>query len=98
MGVLKKEELMSAVQNIIGDRSDDEALNFIADITDTVNYLENNFNDADSWKSKYEENDKAWREKYRDRFFTGDNTEETPSYNDGELQEDITIDDLFKKE
>ena len=98
MGVLKKEELMLAVQNIIGDRSDDEALNFITDITDTFNSLENNFSEANSWKSKYEENDKAWREKYRDRFFTGDKTEETPSHNDGELQEDITIDDLFKKE
>ena len=23
------------------------------------------------WKKKYEENDKQWREKYRDRFFSG---------------------------
>ena len=58
---------MEKLKALIGDRTDDEALTFIEDVSDTV---EANKSEED-WKTKYEENDKMWREKYRDRFYNG---------------------------
>ena len=37
MAVLKKEELIAKVKEIIGDSTDDKVLGFMEDFTDTVN-------------------------------------------------------------
>lgn len=71
-----KEEILKAIKDRIGDDTSDETIAFLEDITDTLNDYDNKTKDNTDWKTKYEENDKEWRNKYRDRFFNGDVKEE----------------------
>ena len=94
------EELRTALQTLIGERTDDEAIGFIEDFNDSIEELSNK--DNEDWKTKYEQNDAEWRKKYRDRFFNGkvDEDIENPKPNTQEEsdEEKTTIDDLFIKE
>lgn len=96
MAIRTREELLNAVRERIGDDTSDEALAFIEDVQDTINNYENNTNnDGTDWKKKYEDNDKEWRTKYRDRFFHGgveqdDDEPDTPPKR-------LTFDELFKE-
>lgn len=94
MAKLSKDELVEKVKKYIGDRTDDETIEIIEDITDSIDS-----SDADEWKRKYEENDKMWRDKYVSRFF--DKKEEyldTPTEHEEEEKEYNTYEDLFEKE
>lgn len=62
--VRSKEELLSLLKDRIGDDTSDEAITIIEDFSDTLNSY-----DSENWKQKYEDNDKMWREKYKERFF-----------------------------
>lgn len=73
MAVRSREELMTSVRGIIGDREDADVLSFLEDMTDTFGDLETRV--GEDWKTKYEENDAEWRRKYRDRFFGDGDTE-----------------------
>lgn len=68
MSVLSKEQLLKNVTALYEDANSDEALAMLADLSDTYDSLGSTA-DADEWKKKYEDNDKAWRERYRERFF-----------------------------
>lgn len=75
MAKLTQKEFMDKVNQIIGDRTDDDALAFIEDCKDTIS------SDGDDWKIKYEEQvkvneelEKNWRKKYKDRFFATDDS------------------------
>lgn len=100
MAVLSVEEFLNKIKDRTKDRTDDETLQFIEDATDTINSLNNADED---WKTKYEENDKMWREKYRDRFFssTGDSVLDgnTGKENDEDDEPEIkeSFEDLFTK-
>lgn len=59
MAKLSKDELIEKVRKYVGDRTDDETIEIIEDISDSIDS-----SDADEWKQKYEENDKMWRDKY----------------------------------
>ena len=92
MAVLNKEEFMR-----IGEDTSDEAMTFVEDMTDTFNDLEtrSSGNNDEQWKQKYDELDKSWRKKYRDRFF---NSETTPANTKDEQEDDAkekTYADLF---
>ena len=65
-----KEELLDIAKGILGDNDSDDALAFLEDISDTVTPP-----DVD-WEKKYNENDAAWRQKYRERFFSDVKPEE----------------------
>lgn len=96
MAIRTREELLNAVRERIGDDTSDEALAFIEDVQDTINNYENNTNnDGTDWKKKYEDNDKEWRTKYRDRFFHGgvEQDDDTPDPQPKRL----TFDELFKE-
>lgn len=100
MAVLKKEELLNAIKEMVGDDTSDETITFIENVTDTINDLESRTKDSEDWKTKYEENDKSWREKYRDRFFGSkeDIKEDFEEKEDKESDKPKTFDDLFKTE
>lgn len=73
MAKLTQKEFMEKLDKIIGDRTDNEALNFIEDCKDTIS------SEGDDWKAKYDEEvqknaelEKTWREKYKARFFAAD--------------------------
>lgn len=94
-----RDEILTAIREIIGDNNSDEAIALIEDVTDS-------FTDEESeWKRKYEENDRDWRKRYMDRFMNPepmpettpekvieDNTEDVKT----ELN-DVTFDDLFEE-
>ena len=98
--VLTREQLIEAIQAKL--TTDDSDLEILENITDTINSLSNQ--EQEDWKAKYEENDKAWREKYKARFSEPSQTqsvaEKTP-VPDPEPKEpksaNFTIDDLFKE-
>ena len=112
MAKLTPNDFMKAVQGILKDRTDDEALKFLEDCKDTIT------SEHEDYKEKYEavlkekeELDKSWREKYTTRFYSDDtninnnkdnqdNTNKDPNFDtrSEELKkaESITIDDLFK--
>lgn len=102
MSVLTREDLMSQVREHFGEATDDASLKFIEDISDTITDLETKANgDGEDWKSKYEENDKAWREKYRERFFSGSGKDDDDNGDESHIEDDDkpspkTFDDLFK--
>lgn len=94
MAKLSKDELIEKVKKYVGDRTDDETIEIIEDITDSIDT-----SDADDWKKKYEENDKMWRDKYVSRFFDKKEEDlETPTEHEEEEKEYNSYEDLFEKE
>lgn len=96
MAKLSKDELIEKVKKYVGDRTDDETIEIIEDISDSIDS-----SDADEWKKKYEENDKMWRDKYISRFFEKNDEENEDTTNeddDDDEKEYKTFEDLFDEE
>ena len=94
MAKLSKDELIEKVRKYVGDRNDDETIEIIEDISDSIDSSE-----ADEWKKKYEENDKMWRDKYISRFVEKKEDElDTPTEHEEEEKEYNSFEDLFEKE
>ena len=96
--IVTMDELLQQVNNVIGENTSDDSLSLIENVTDTFNDLSTKAtnNDAEQWKNKYEENDKAWREKYKSRFMTG-GTEPPEQPEPPESPKKRTFDSLFKE-
>lgn len=92
MAVKTVDEIMAKVRERIGEDDSDEAIEFIEDISDTLE----SFSSGEDWKTKYEENDKKWREKYRDRFFTSKEEVEEDEIEEPEEKEKKKFEDLFE--
>lgn len=95
-----KEELINAFNGIIGERTDDDVVSFLENLTDTIDDYANSENE--DYKSMYEQNDKMWRERYMKRFRDGAEEEKpiepiTISPPEPTREESIQIDDLFKE-
>lgn len=75
MAVKSIEDILSIIKDKFKDDTTDSTLGFIEDVTDTINDLDTKAKDETDWKAKYEENDKQWREKYKERFFSGGDPE-----------------------
>ena len=89
--ILTREEFFSNLRKFTEDRKDDdEVLKFVEDMTDT-------YNDMETWKNKYDELNASWRKRYWERFFKGDgySTPNEREKEEEEIDEDITIEDLF---
>ena len=94
MAKLSKEELLKKVRTYVGDRTDDETIEIIEDISDSFDTT-----DADEWKQKYEENDKMWRDKYVSRFYDKKEEEfDTPTEHEEEEKDYSSYEDLFEEE
>lgn len=94
MSRLSKDELIEKIKKYVGDRTDDETIEIIEDISDSIDSP-----DADEWKQKYEENDKMWRDKYISRFFEKkEDGLDTPNEHEEEEKEYNSFDDLFERE
>ena len=94
MAKLSKDKLIEKVRKYVGDRTDDETIEIIEDITDSIDT-----SDADEWKQKYEENDKMWRDKYISRFVEKKEDEpDTPTEHEEEEKEYHSFADLFEEE
>lgn len=94
MAKLSKDELIEKIKKYVGDRTDDETIEIIEDISDSIDS-----SDADEWKQKYEENDKMWRDKYISRFLGKKEDElDTPAEHEDEEKEYNSFEDLFDEE
>ena len=94
MAKLSKDELIEKVRKYVGDRTDDETIEIIEDISDSIDSPE-----VDEWKKKYEENDKMWRDRYISRFVEKKEDElDTPTEHDEEEKEYNSFEDLFEEE
>ena len=96
MAVKTREEILESLRGRFGEEPTDEDIAMLEDITDTFKDFEEKTSDATNWKNKYEENDKAWKKKYSDRFFSNDddkNDLDEPEERDDKQMK--TFDDLF---
>lgn len=94
MAKLSKDELIEKVKKYVGDRTDDETIEIIEDISDSIDS-----SDADEWRQKFEENDKMWRDKYISRFLEKKEDElDTPTEHEEEEKVYISFEDLFEEE
>ena len=94
MPKLERDAFMERIKAIVGDATDDDALSFIADMTDTYDGLAK----PSDWEEKYNTEHaahEALRKEYRDRFFSG-NAGDPPPEPDKPGAEEITFDDLFR--
>ena len=98
MAIRSKEEILDAFRGRMVEEPDDDTISFLEDITDTFSDLESRARDSTDWKSKYEENDKEWRTKYTERFFSEQPTPETTPEPTPEPSIPMTFEDLFKEE
>lgn len=97
MAVRTRDEILNSIRTHFGEDTSDEALALVEDLTDTITDFENKANnDGQNWKQRYEENDAAWRKKYRDRFFSGgsdgDNDDPEPP-----SKKNYSYENLFKE-
>ena len=98
MAVKTKDEILQSVKSIIGESTDDNAIELLEDITDTINdYDEKTKVD---WKAKYDELDETWKKKYKERFFNDDIEIEKEKEKEEEKEEEkdeteITFNDIF---
>ena len=97
MAVKTREEILESLRGRFGDEPTDDDIAMLEDITDTFTDFEEKTSDATNWKNKYEENDKAWKKKYSDRFFSKDDGNDDDSDDSDEAEDNPmkTFDDLF---
>lgn len=94
MARLTRDELIEKVRKYVGDRTDDETIEIIEDISDSIDS-----SDDDEWKQKFEENDKMWRDRYISRFYEKKEDElDTPTEHEDEEKEYNSFEDLFEEE
>lgn len=96
MAVRTTQEIIDALKESFGESPDDTQLAMLEDVSDTFNDL--NEKSVEDWKTRYEENDKAWRKRYTDRFSGKDDTEPDPIELDHGLPKPLTYESLFKTE
>lgn len=101
MAIKTQEELLTSIKGLLADDTSDEAISLLEDVTDTLGSFSSTNNDNEDWKKKYEENDKEWRQKYRDRFFNTGSSDDGKSDDKFEPEPEPEpairkFDDLFK--
>jgi hypothetical protein len=97
MAVKSKEEILNNIKTRFGEQNDDSAIQFLEDITDTIEDLESKAKgDGTDWKAKYEENDAEWRKKYTERFYSPDPKSDPDPKPEPEKPKNFS--DLFKTE
>ena len=103
MSVISKADLLKKFSEIVGDDNSDKVLDFMGDLSDTMDdYDTKTKGDGVDWKAKYEENDKNWRQKYRDRFDAPVDTgnqggNNPPDENDGSDENDPPLKTSFEE-
>lgn len=71
MAIRTRDEIMNQLKSFLGDDdTGDETLAFIQDVSDTLGD-NNSAQRITELETQLEEQDKTWRKKYRDAFFSG---------------------------
>ena len=88
---------MKRLNEALGEDADVSILEDVADTYDAVA----DHSDADEWERRYNENEAAWRKRYRDRFESGTPDPVRKNPEDDPQEEEIkvkTFDELFVNE
>ena len=91
--------LLEELRNVIGDRTDDDALALIERVSElesqSVDDLKNKITELEDQMKQLDED---WRKRYRDRFYEGEekDEEQIEEAGDEDESESIKIDDLFE--
>lgn len=73
MAVVEKESIMTRLNALIGDRTDDEALSIVEDISDTIDSASGTgMVTEEEADRRVAEKEEEWRKKYKERFFSGE--------------------------
>ena len=98
MAIKSASEIMEQLKTKLGEDTSDETISFVEDVNDTLTDYENKTKNSTDWEQKFKDNDKMWREKYRDRFFNSESDDsefdDKPSEDSGKIR---NFDDLFKE-
>lgn len=92
--VKTKDEMLAEIKAYIGDRTDDETVSLVENVTDTLSNMEKNGNA----EARVKEVEDMWRAKYMERFFDGDKEEkiaEVKEETEDDKSEEIKIEDLY---
>lgn len=101
MAIRTSAELLDMIKNLIGDRTDDEAIQVVEDFTDSLKI------EGKDWEAEYKRNDEEWRQRYRRRFFEGQSVGESPREEEQAMDDPapaqeteaiVTYEQLFKEE
>lgn len=91
--------LLEELRNVIGDRTDDDALALIERVSELesqgIDDLKNKITELEGQMKQLDED---WRKRYRDRFYEGEekDEEQIEGSGDEDESESIKIDDLFE--
>lgn len=69
MAIKTRDELMQTANGIFGENSDDNVLEFIGDLSDTLASVANSAQRISELEEENRQIDNNWRKKYRERFF-----------------------------
>lgn len=97
MAVVNKDTIMERLRENFNDNDSDDVLGLLEDVTDTLNDYQSRLEENGDWKERYEQNDREWRQKYKDRFFNNDpepDPEPEPD-KDSEQATPTTFEELF---
>lgn len=101
MAVKTKDEILQSVKSIIGESTDDNVIELLEDITDTINDYDEKT--KEDWKAKYDELDETWKKKYKERFFNDDieiekekEKEKAKEIEEEKDEIEITFNDIFE--
>lgn len=94
MAIMNKQDLLDRLTAAVGEDKNDEVIALVEDLSDTIDDYESKVKDQTDWKSKYEANDKAWRDKYITRFKAGV-IEEEDTPDEEERPRPKTFEELF---
>ena len=92
--------LLEELRNVIGDRTDDDALALIERVSELesqgIDDLKNKITELEGQMKQLDED---WRKRYRDRFYEGEKEIEDEAEESGseEEAESVSIDDLFEE-
>lgn len=90
--VKTKAEIMEEIMAYIGDRSDDQTIALVENISDTID----DYAAHDDYEKKLMAVESEWRRKYIERFMNGGkNKSDVETTEDEEKTEQITLDDLY---
>lgn len=87
-----KDEIMEEIRAYIGDRSDDQTISLVENISDTID----DYAAHVDYDEKLMAVEAEWRRKYIDRFMSGgEKKSDVEIIEDEEKTEEITIADLY---
>lgn len=98
MAVVNKDTIMERLRENFNDNDSDDVLGLLEDVTDTLNDYQSRLEENGDWKERYEQNDREWRQKYKDRFFNNEpepDPEPEPDKDPEQATPTTTFEELF---